>query len=74
VTWKATTRGAQANEILSSNHSHRSELMTLQERNEYRERQRHYSAGEGLEEFQAQHREEMRKRALAIGLVIEEAQ
>jgi hypothetical protein len=51
-----------------------SELMTLQERNEYRERQRHYSAGEGLEEFQTQHREEMRKRALAIGLIIEEAQ
>ncbi len=50
------------------------ELMTVQERNEYRERQRHYSAGEGLEEFQAQHREEMRKRALALGLDIEEAQ
>ena len=51
-----------------------SELMTVQERNEYRERQRHYSAGEGLDKFQAQHREEMRKRALALGLEIEEAQ
>lgn len=50
------------------------EMMTVQERNEYREKQRHYSAGEGLEELQAQHREEMQKRALALGLDIEEAQ
>jgi hypothetical protein len=48
------------------------ELMTVQERNEYRQQQRHYD-GEGLEKFQAQHRELMQKRAAALGMEIEEA-
>ena len=48
------------------------ELMTVQERNEYRQQQRHYD-GEGLEKFQAQHRAEMQKRASALGLDTEEA-
>lgn len=50
------------------------ELMTVQERNEYREQQRRFDTDEGLAKFQAQHREEMQKKAAALGLDIEEAQ
>ncbi|MGB5332377.1 MAG: hypothetical protein WBM80_13710 [Woeseiaceae bacterium] len=49
------------------------ELMTVQERNEYREQQRRYDGGEEMQKFQAQHREKMQQRAIALGLDIEEA-
>jgi hypothetical protein len=49
------------------------ELMTVQERNEYREQQRRYDEGEEMQKFQAQHREKMQQRATALGLDIEEA-
>ena len=48
------------------------ELMTVQERNAYREQQRLYDTEEGMQKFQAQHREEMQKRAAALGRDIEE--
>lgn len=49
------------------------ELMTVQERNEYREQQRLHDTKEGKQKLQAQHREAMQKRAAALGLDIEEA-
>jgi hypothetical protein len=49
------------------------ELMSVQERNAYREQQRLYDTEEGMQKFQAQHREEMQKRAAALGRDIEEA-
>lgn len=49
------------------------ELMTVQERNAFREQQRLYDTEEGMQKFQAQHREEMQKRAAALGRDIEEA-
>lgn len=49
------------------------ELMSVQERNAYRERLRLYDTEEGVQKFQAQHREEMQKRAAALGRDIEEA-
>lgn len=48
------------------------ELMSVQERNAYRERLRLYDTEEGVQKFQAQHREEMQKRAAALGRDIEE--
>jgi hypothetical protein len=49
------------------------ELMTVQERNAYREQQRLYASEEGMQKFQAQHRVEMQERAAALGRDIEEA-
>ena len=50
------------------------ELMTVQERNEYREQLRHMDSEEERGEFQAQHREQMELRAKALELDIEEAE
>ena len=50
------------------------ELMTVQERNEYREQLRHMDSEEEFEKFQAQHREQMELRAKALKLDIEEAE
>ena len=50
------------------------ELMTVQERNEYREQLRHMDANEERDKFQAQHREQMELRAKALELDIEEAE
>ncbi len=50
------------------------ELMTVQERNEYREQLRHMDSEEEREKFQAQHREQMELRAKALELEIEEAE
>jgi len=51
-----------------------SELMTVQERNQYREQLRHMGSEEEREKFQAQHREQMELRANALKLDIEEAE
>lgn len=51
-----------------------SELMTVQERNQYREQLRHLDSDEELQKFQAQHREQMELRAKALELDIEEAE
>ena len=50
------------------------ELMTVQERNDYREQLRHMDSEEEFEKFQAQHREQMELRAKALKLDIEEAE
>jgi hypothetical protein len=50
------------------------ELMTVQERNQYREQLRELDADEEREKFQAQHREQMSLRAKALELDIEEAE
>jgi len=50
------------------------ELMTVQERNEYREQLRHMDSDEEREKFQAQHHEQMNLRAKALELDIEEAE
>jgi hypothetical protein len=50
------------------------ELMTAQERNQYREQLRHMDSDEEREKFQAQHREQMELRAKALELDIEEAE
>lgn len=50
------------------------ELMTVQERNEYREQLRHMDSDEEREKFQAQHHEQMNLRARALELDIEEAE
>ena len=50
------------------------ELMTVQERNEYREQLRHMDSEEERQKFQAQHREQMELRAKALELDIEEAE
>jgi hypothetical protein len=50
------------------------ELMTVQERNEYREQLRHMDSDEEREKFQAQHQEQMNLRAKALELDIEEAE
>ena len=50
------------------------ELMTVQERNEYREQLRHMDSEEERKKFQAQHREQMELRAKALELDIEEAE
>jgi hypothetical protein len=50
------------------------ELMTVQERNQYREQLRHMNSDEEREKFQARHREQMNVRAKALELDIEEAE
>jgi hypothetical protein len=50
------------------------ELMTVQERNQYREQLRYMDSEEEREKFQAQHREQMELRAKALELDIEEAE
>ena len=50
------------------------ELMTAQERNEYREQLRHMDSDAEREKFQAQHREQMNLRAKALEREIEEAE
>jgi len=50
------------------------ELMTVQERNEYREQLRHMNSDEEREKFQARHQEQMNLRAKALELDIEEAE
>jgi len=50
------------------------ELMTVQERNQYREQLREMDSDEEREKFQAQHREQMNQRAKALELDIEEAE
>ena len=50
------------------------ELMTVQERNQYREQLRNMESAEEAEKFQAQHREKMRQRAEALEREIEEAE
>ena len=50
------------------------ELMTVQERNEYREQLRHMNSDEEREKFQARHQEQMKLRAKALELDIEEAE
>ena len=49
-------------------------LMTVQERNQYREQLREMDSDEEREKFQAQHREQMNLRAKALELDIEEAE
>jgi hypothetical protein len=50
------------------------ELMTVQERNQYREQLRHMNSDEEREKFQARHREQINVRAKALELDIEEAE
>ena len=50
------------------------ELMTVQERNQYREQLRYMDSDEDREKFQARHREQMNLRAKALELDIEEAE
>ena len=50
------------------------ELMTVQERNQYREQLRHMDTDEEREQFQARHREQMNVRAKALERDIEEAE
>ena len=50
------------------------ELMTVQERNEYREQLRHMDSDEEREMFRARHQEQMNLRAKALELDIEEAE
>ena len=50
------------------------ELMTVQERNQYREQLRHMESDAEREKFQAQHREQMNVRAKALERDIEEAE
>ena len=50
------------------------ELMTVQERNQYREQLRNMDSDEQKEQFQAQHREQMKLRAGALERDIEEAE
>jgi len=50
------------------------ELMSVQERNEYREQLRLFDSEAERQQFQAEHREQMRQRARALNLEIEEAE
>ena len=50
------------------------ELMTVQERNQYREQLRHMDSDEEREKFQARHQEQMNLRAKALERDIEEAE
>lgn len=50
------------------------ELMTVQERNQYREKLRTLGSEEEKQKFMAEHREEMRLRAEAVGEEVEEAE
>lgn len=49
------------------------ELMTVQERNAYREQLRHIDSDEERASFEARHREKMDQRAIALNLDIEES-
>ncbi len=49
------------------------ELMSVQERNEYREKLRVLGTKQEREKFQAQHRDRVNERAAALGVEIEEA-
>ena len=49
------------------------ELMTVQERNEYREQLRRFDSDEERMSFEAQHREEMQQRADALSIELAEA-
>jgi hypothetical protein len=48
------------------------ELMTVQERNAYREQLRHIGSDEERASFEARHREKMDQRAMALNLDIED--
>ena len=50
------------------------ELMTVQERNEYRERLRSFDSEDARLRFQAQHKEMMKQKSAALGIEIEEAE
>lgn len=50
------------------------ELMTVEERNAYREQLRHIASDEERVRFEAQHQEQMNQRARALRLDIEEAE
>lgn len=50
------------------------ELMSVQERNEFREQLRLFDSEAERQQFQAEHREQMRQRARALNLEIEEAE
>lgn len=50
------------------------ELMTVQERNAYREQLRHIVSEEQRAKFEARHREKMDQRAMALNLDIEETE
>ena len=50
------------------------ELMSVQERNKYREELRLIDSDQEREEFQAQHRDHVNQRAQALGLEVEEAE
>lgn len=50
------------------------ELMSVQERNEYREQLRLIDSDQEREQFQAQHRDRVNQRAAALGLEVEEAE
>ena len=49
------------------------ELMTVQERNAYREQLRHIESEQEREEFEARHREKMNERAMALNLEVDES-
>lgn len=49
-------------------------IMTVQERNAYREQLRHFDSEQDRLKFQAQHREMMNQRAAAMGIKLEEAE
>ena len=50
------------------------ELMSVQERNQYREQLRLIDSDQEREQFQAQHRDRVNQRAAALGLEVEEAE
>lgn len=50
------------------------ELMSVEERNQYREQLRLLDSDPGREQFQAQHREKMTQRANALEIEVEEAE
>ena len=50
------------------------ELLSVQERNEYREQLRLIDSDKEREQFQAQHRDHVNQRAAALGLEVEEAE
>ena len=50
------------------------ELMSVQERNQYREQLRLIDSDQEREQFQAQHRDRVNQRAKALGLEVEEAE
>lgn len=50
------------------------ELMSVQERNQFREQLRLMDSGQEQQQFKAQHRERINQRAKALGLTVEEAE